>query len=130
MPATTTATTPYLYRILKNVCTLSGGAYGYGYVQLKVRLTEVGSSGTFSIATLTEVQEKHGQDWQFYTQTVAAGSPPWYVDSKTHSWTSNFKYSFNQTEATTYFHRVSMTLHFSGFDDTLLAETWLFSKEC
>ncbi len=41
-------------KVEKNVCTLAGGKYGYGYARLVVRATEYGSSGADYIRQIAD----------------------------------------------------------------------------
>jgi hypothetical protein len=46
LAGTTVAASPYRVLVLRQACTDSGGAHGRGYVLLRVKVREVGASGT------------------------------------------------------------------------------------
>jgi len=51
------------FATVKNVCETSGGNYGFGYVLLKVRVTEYGKSGANYFRILSRAEYKNGSGW-------------------------------------------------------------------
>ena len=61
--ATSALAVSFNFATLKNVCETSGGAHGFGYVRLRVRVTEYGMSGANYFKVLSKTQYKNGSGW-------------------------------------------------------------------
>jgi hypothetical protein len=79
----------FSFTTLKNACETSGGAYGFGYTALKVRVKEFGVSGANYFRILSKAQYKNGSGWHTlinygweYSNTFPNNSVNYYHDLK------------------------------------------------
>jgi hypothetical protein len=63
VPATTAAASAYQWQTLKNTCSNSGGANGYGKSVLSMRQWEYGVSGVRQFRVTASAQRKQGGNW-------------------------------------------------------------------
>jgi len=61
--ATNVLAVSFNFATVRNVCETSGGNHGFGYVLLKVRVTEYGKSGANYFRILSKAQYKNGSGW-------------------------------------------------------------------
>jgi hypothetical protein len=63
--APTFAASPFRFRELRDVCTLSGGLHGFGYLRYKVGVAELGMSGAnyFRIRSKVQYRDENGDGW-------------------------------------------------------------------
>lgn len=64
-PVPTSATGEFVFEVLRNRCTTSGGDFGHGEVLLKVRVTENGLSGAnkFTLAAVAQHYKRRTDTW-------------------------------------------------------------------
>ncbi len=85
---TTLAATPFRYTVLRDVCELGGGDHGFGFLKLKVRVKEIGTSGAEFFRIRSKVQMKTEspgwktiQDWGWeYSDDFPNNSTSYYHD--------------------------------------------------
>lgn len=130
VPATAAAYSPFRYTVMKNQCSLYGGLYGEGYVRFKVKLTEIGWSGTTQFQTETYLQEAvPGGDW-YEADGPWTNYSRWFADnSRTWNWSSNQRWDFSEYEAGNFYHRLATHIEYWN-GSTLISDKWLYSRSC
>jgi hypothetical protein len=130
LPATTAAASPFTSTVLKNACSTSGGAYGYGRIVLKVEATEWGKSGANYMAFRARAQARLNGTW------VTVETTKWKTDTFANdagSWTFRWGAKWAFTRASHPLTRIKMRIQFwdqrSG-PDVLLATHNYTSKAC
>ncbi len=61
--ATSALAVSFNYTTIKSVCQTSGGAHGFGFVRLKVKVTENGKSGANYFRIVSKAQYKNDSGW-------------------------------------------------------------------
>jgi hypothetical protein len=133
-PASASAAYPYTTTVERNKCVTTGGAYGYGFVRLKVLQKEWGTSGTNYFKARIQVQQRPrgGGLWSVVdSMTNVTESFP--NDANSISWEQNRRYDFTLAEVTNYAHRIAM--RFQWWDmragpDVKLFEKTVYSDHC
>jgi hypothetical protein len=100
------AASPYVSSLTQNVCTLSGGANGYGYTKGRAYIEEQGTSGTNYLRLVGRLQRFVDGQWivvstkAFVTSSFADNSTTWTA-------TKNVRFDFDSA-ALDYYHRLSV----------------------
>ena len=110
LPATTAAASPYRVSVLRNTCTLDGGAYGYGKAVMKLFIEERGVSGTNYFKLRTRLQQRVGGTWYTVDQATDV-SESFPNDADSWNWTVRRVGHFD-ANSQTYYHRLVMRVQF------------------
>ena len=110
LPVSTVAATPYRVTVLRNTCTLDGGAYGYGKAVLKLFIEERGTSGTNYFKLRTKLQQRSGGEWHTLAQATDF-SESFPNDRDSWNWIVRRAGHFD-ADSQTYYHRLVMRVQF------------------
>jgi hypothetical protein len=119
------AASPYISTLTQKVCTLDGGANGYGYTEGRAYIEEQGRSGTNYLVMIGRLQRLDGDQW-VTTRTKPFSTASFANDSTTTYSTKKIRFNFDSS-ATSYYHRLSVRFEWwderSGPDVLLAAKT-------
>ena len=128
-PAATSAASNKTWRVLKNTCTLSGGAYGYGQANLKIRLDEFGWSETAQFRTMAWLEEKRGNRWYDVFDWTNSYSNFFDDNSYSYFWVKAHKYQFG-SNARVYYHRIVVLGQWLDYQGNVIAEHRFNGRVC
>jgi len=92
LPGSTLANSPWGYTILKNTCTASGGASGYGKNVLSIEMYENGTSGVGQLTARAVEQEYSSGAWHAIRDYGWSGTKFFEDNAKSHTWTYGKRY--------------------------------------
>lgn len=105
VPTTTMATTgSYSHVVLRDLCSNSGGAFGYGKNVLAIQMDEQGTSTVGQFRARASEQVYSGGTWQTVHEWPWAATKFFGDDAKNHSWTYSKRYDLGS--ATSNLHRL------------------------
>jgi hypothetical protein len=116
---------------ISNSCTTSGGAHGYGQVELKVRATEMGKSGVTHIrfvAWLEHQSRADGGAWMRHLKQ-ARTTNSWENTRADHSRTFFVLWDIGG-DAAVYMHRINLTVRFLNGSGNAVATHHVISAAC
>lgn len=93
VPATTEAAPRFSSYVMRNVCTTSGGAYGYGRVLLRVSATEHGKSGANYFVFKARLQQRVSGTWRTVDRT-SSRTPRFPDDQNSYTFAYRAKHAF------------------------------------
>ena len=127
----TFATSPFRFRELRDVCTLSGGDFGFGYLVLKVRVRELGSSGAnyFRIRSKVQYRDPDGNGWFTLKAWDWVYSNPFPNNSNDHSFELRRRFDPDGTPDASA-HRMWMRVQVWSISSGLLAEEIMTGQKC
>lgn len=124
----------YYSEPVASTCTLSGGAYGNGFVRLRIYMQENGYSDTNYFKWKFKVWERATQTSQYYliaSKTKFSTTFP--NDGQSYGGYAGYKYNFTYNEAHNYYHYMTATVSWwdarPGTDLKLEQAVWS-SSEC
>jgi hypothetical protein len=128
MATTALGATSFKYRVLRDVCTLSGGSSNLGYVVFKVKVKEIGTSGANYFRIKSKAQYQSGSnkwhtavDWGWeYSNTFPNDSGSYYHVLKR-------RYDMSGVEDAT---RIKMKVQVWSNSKGLLSEKIMTSQVC
>jgi hypothetical protein len=129
--APTFATRPFLFKELRDICTLSGGLHGFGYVKYKVRVKELGTSGAnyFRIRSKVQYRDENGAGWFTLKAWDWVYSPSFPNNSNDHAFDLGRRFDPDGTPDATA-HRIWMRVQVWSNSSGLLAEQIMTGQKC
>ena len=116
---------------LRDTCSLSGGAWGYGRIALKVRATEQGLTGVSRIlftASLMHQARASGGSWSVHqTQQRMTQFTATAAGTRSRTWTAVWLFG---TDTATYRHRIEMKIDFMTASGVLVVTRGVVGSSC
>lgn len=113
LPVTTLGAVAYKATVLWDVCTLSGGANGYGYAEMTVQARENGKSGTNYFVIKTKLQEGYSSTGPWYTEyTWQNEYSSWFANTRANHYRDVYRYYDFDSSSTTLWHRLVFKVQF------------------
>jgi hypothetical protein len=127
----TFATSPFRFRELRDVCTLSGGLNGFGYLVFKVRVREIGMSGAnyFRIRSKVQYRDENGAGWFTLKTWDWVYSAPFANNANDHIFELRRRFDPDGTPDATA-HRMWMRVQVWSISNGLLAEQFMTGQKC
>jgi hypothetical protein len=116
------------YTVIKSVCQTSGGAYGFGFVRLKVQVTENGMSGANYFRVLSRAEYKNGSGWHTLVGYGWNTTETFPNDGNSWSYAQNRRFDPDGTPDALS-HRIWMRVQVWSISQGLLSER-IFKNNC
>jgi hypothetical protein len=128
LPASVAAADPYQVAVKVDYCQRTGGAHGHGYVELKVKAREVGTSGTNYFVVLSEFQGSSGLGFSTQSTWPKETSNVFPNDATNYFHVSDRRHDFTRNEEVVY--RIVITVKFKNNAGDVLATRKVVGSTC